>query len=298
VGQSKMDVISVSRRTDIPAFYSQWFINRIRKGWISFVHPFSQKEQFVSLSPRDVIALVFWSKNYGPLLSFLAELEDRGYYFYFHFTITGLPRALEPGAPSTEEAISQFRTIASRLSSLHIQWRFDPLVITEETDLSFEIRAFERIAAALEGYTYRCYISFVHLYQRVIRNFRKMSITFRDPEDNEKIELACRMAEVGKNYGIALYACCNDLLVNGQVHKAHCIDPEILLQITPHSIAHLKISPTRPQCGCLKSIDIGKYDSCPHGCLYCYANADKSIALKNYYKFLGSGSSFSEGRNL
>ncbi|GFP41993.1 hypothetical protein HKBW3C_01120, partial [Candidatus Hakubella thermalkaliphila] len=153
-----MDIISVSRRTDIPAFYSEWFINRIRKGWVSFIH----------------------------------------------------------------------------------------------------------------------------LYQRVIRNFRKMGLTFRDLEDNEKIELANRMAEVGKNYGITLYACCNDLLVDGQVRKAHCIDPEILLQITPHSIAHLKISPTRPQCGCLKSIDIGRYDSCPHGCLYCYANANKSIALKNY----------------
>lgn len=287
-----MDVISVSRRTDIPAFYSEWFMNCIRKGWVSFVHPFSKKEYFVPLSPHDVTALVFWSKNYGPLIPYLAELEDRGYYFYFHFTITGLPRALEPGASSTEEAISQFRTIATRLSPLHIQWRFDPIVITDEIDISFEIKTFERIAAALEGYTYRCYISFVHLYQRVTRNFRKRGITFRDLEDQEKIELANRISEVGKNYGIALYACCNDLLVDGQVHKAHCIDPEILLQITPHSITHLKISPTRPQCGCLKSIDIGRYDSCPHGCLYCYANANKSIVLKNYHRFLRSGDLF------
>jgi hypothetical protein len=294
-----MNIVSVSRRTDIPAFYSEWFMNRVRIGHLTVFHPYTKKEIAVSLAPEDVVAFVFWSKNYAPFLPYFDELIRRGYHFYCHFTITGLPKSIETTVIPTNIAIAQFKEIARILSPEHVQWRFDPIVITETTDLSFHKETFERIASALAGSTYRCYTSFMNPYDKALKNLKQASISVSNLPDEQKTLLAASLAEESEKYGITLYACSNDILVGGKVQKASCIDAQILQKITPHPIP-TQIVPTRPQCACIKSIDIGAYDTCPHGCLYCYANTNKSVALNRYKEhhsdsesLLISGGSFS-----
>lgn len=156
-----MKIVSVSRRSDIPAFYPDWFLSCLKKGEAVFRHPFSGKECRIDLRPAQVAAFVFWSKNYGGLMAYLPRLLDSGYRFYCHFTITGHPRLLEPGIIPLEEALSQFARLAALLSPLHIQWRFDPIVPSEEASLSHHLAKFERLAIALEAKTRRCYVSFL-----------------------------------------------------------------------------------------------------------------------------------------
>jgi hypothetical protein len=274
-------------------------MNRVRIGHLTVFHPYTKKEIAVSLAPEDVVAFVFWSKNYAPFLPYFDELIRRGYHFYCHFTITGLPKSIETTVIPTNIAIAQFKEIARILSPEHVQWRFDPIVITETTDLSFHKETFERIASALAGSTYRCYTSFMNPYDKALKNLKQASISVSNLPDEQKTLLAASLAEESEKYGITLYACSNDILVGGKVQKASCIDAQILQKITPHPIP-TQIVPTRPQCACIKSIDIGAYDTCPHGCLYCYANTNKSVALKRYKEhhsdsesLLISGDSFS-----
>ena len=276
-----MNIVSISRRTDIPAFYSKWFMNRVRIGHLTVFHPYTKKEISVSLVPENVAAFVFWSKNYAPLLLHFDELIRRGYHFYCHFTITGLPKSIETNVIPTNMAIAQFKEIAQRLSPEHVQWRFDPIVITEATGLNFHRETFEHIASALAGSTYRCYTSFMNPYGKALKNFKQAGISVDNLPDEQKALFAASLGEEAEKHGMTLYACSNNLLVGGKVQKASCIDAKILQKITPHPIP-IKIAPTRPQCACIKSIDIGAYDTCPHGCLYCYANTNKSVALKRY----------------
>jgi len=276
-----MNIVSVSRRTDIPAFYSEWFMNRVRIRHLTVCHPYTKKDIAVSLSPGDVVAFVFWSKNYAQLLPHFDELIRRGYHFYCHFTITGLPKSIETNVIPTDMAIAQFKEIARRLSPEHVQWRFDPIVITEATGLNFHKETFVRIAKALAGSTYRCYTSFMNPYGKALKNFKQAGISIGTLPDEQKVLFATSLAEEAEKYDMTLYACSNDILLGGKVQKASCIDAKILQKITPHPIS-AKIASTRPQCACIKSIDIGAYGTCPHGCLYCYANTNKSVALKRY----------------
>ncbi|MFQ6041654.1 MAG: DUF1848 family protein, partial [Candidatus Poribacteria bacterium] len=218
-----MNIVSVSRRTDIPAFYSEWFMNRVRVGHMTVFHPYTQKEIAVSLVPEDVVAFVFWSKNYAPLLPHFDELTRRGYHFYCHFTITGLPKSIETNVIPTDMAIAQFKEISQRFSPEHVQWRFDPIVITEATDLNFHKENFKRIASALTRSTYRCYTSFMHPYGRALRNFKQAGISVSNLPDEQKALFAASLSEEAGKYGMTLYACSNDILVGGKVQKASCI---------------------------------------------------------------------------
>lgn len=162
-----MKVISISRRTDIPAFYTEWLLNRINAGNVIYANPFSQEIHKVSLLPQDVIALVFWTKNAGPLIPHLKRLSDKGYSFYFHYTITGHPKGLERNVIPLEDAVKQFKTISRMYSRDHIQWRFDPIILTEGLDREYYPAIFEKIASSLDGFTYRCYTSFMVPYKKV-----------------------------------------------------------------------------------------------------------------------------------
>jgi hypothetical protein len=167
-----MNIISASRRTDIPAFYSQWLVNRLRAGFVRYPNPFSGEVYTVSLRPEDVHSIVFWSKHYAPLLPHLDELEEGDYRFYFHYTITGAPRTLEPHVPGWQQAVQVFRKLAERTSSRQVQWRFDPILFTHELGPAFYAARFRDVATALSGATERCYFSFAVFYGKVGRRLR------------------------------------------------------------------------------------------------------------------------------
>ena len=279
-------ILSASRRTDIPAFYAKWFIHRIREGIVEVRNPFRPDQVFeISLKPEEVGGIVFWTRNPVPLFPYLDELDDRGFRFYFHSTITALPAVFEPKIPPKADALAALRTLSRRYSPDHVQWRYDPLVISDRTDGAYHIRAFERMCEQLTGATKRCYFSFVDFYGKVKRAIPKFKertgIEIVEIPEEEKREIARRMADIAEGYGIGLYACCEDFLVDGRIQKAHCVDPEIL-EIVAEKPFPIKPRPTRPECGCYESRDIGAYDTCPGGCVYCYANTNKETAIKNF----------------
>ena len=278
-------IISVSRRTDIPAFYGDWFMGRLAEGFAGVVHPFGGQKYIVSLKPEDVVCFVFWSKNLSPFLEHLKTIEDMGYKFYFNYTVTGLPSVFESNVKK-KAAIESLKQLSKTYSPNHINWRFDPIIISSICDRDFYIRAFEELASEFAGYVERCYFSFVVRYGKVIRNFaefeKSQSLKIFDCSGNFRIDLANELAAIAARYGIRMFSCCGDYLVGDKIKKAHCIDGRVIEELFfPKGLSY-KHKPTRAECGCTQSTDIGTYDTCPHGCVYCYANTNKGRACKTF----------------
>jgi hypothetical protein len=270
-------VISASRRTDIPAFYPDWFVNRLKAGVVFVQHPYTRKPFRVSLRSEDVSAIVFWSKNYAPILNSLEFIEQTTKNLFFHFTITA-NKVLELRVPDFQDAVQDYIYLAKRYSSEQVIWRYDPICITDK--LSFEIfnEQFIQCADLLKGHARKCFISFVHPYKKVVNNLKKCSNhALLDLSPVDKREYALRLAARAKMYGIHLFACCNDYLVSEKIEKARCIDGHYLSSIFSAQIDTRSAS-SRKECACTKSIDIGAYDTCAHGCVYCYATTDKDKA--------------------
>jgi len=296
-------IISVSRRTDIPAFYGQWFMERVCQGFVGVVHPYGGRKFVVSLRPEDVSALVFWSKDFGPFLENLPRLEEMGYRFYFNYTITAVPGIFEANVDKSA-AIESLKRLSKMYSPQRINWRFDPIIVSETMGPDYWLAEFERLAAEFAGYVERCYFSFVKLYSKVKRNIDRLTGGCRlrviEPSSSLKIDLAGRLADVAERFGMRMFCCCDDELVGGKIQKAHCVDAELIDQLFPQQRCCAARKPTRPQCGCSESIDIGAYDTCPGGCIYCYANSDKKAAVANAARhdvrsaFLGCSISESE----
>ena len=296
-------IISVSRRTDVPAFYADWFMRRIREGFAGVVAPYGGKCYLVSLASQDVDCFVFWSKDFTPFVPHLDTLDRLGYRFYFNYTLTALPAVFESHVDK-EAALKTLKYLSEHYSPRHINWRFDPIILSSITGADFYLDAFERLAAQLAGRVERCYFSFVCEYEKVRRNLLQLltdkGISILQPPLEDKIALADRLAAIAERYGIRMYTCCGDYLLSDRIHKAHCIDGGIIEQLFfPQGFDH-KEKPTRKECGCTESIDIGTYDTCPHGCLYCYANANKAVATRVFDShdpdsaFLGYGKAQSD----
>ena len=270
-------VISASRRTDIPAFYSEWLLYRLAEGFCDVLHPYNRKLIRVPLKAADVGAIVFWSKNYGPLLPKLEQIERTTKNLFFHFTITG-NRDLELRVPDFRIAVKDYLHLAKRYSPDRLVWRFDPLCITDK--LSFEVheKRFAACAELLRGHAFSCIFSFAHPYRKMMHNLRKYtSHTLTEVLPEQQKAYADRLAARAARYGIRLLACCNDHLLSDTVGKARCIDGG-RLSLLFHAALDTRSAASRKECGCTRSIDIGAYDTCGHGCVYCYANTDQEKA--------------------
>lgn len=280
-----MPIISASRRTDIPASYPEWFINRIRAGYVRWLNPFSRAVYQVSLKPDDVSAIVFWSKNYLPLLPYLDELDAGGYPMVFHFTITGLPKVFEPRVPEIGELTECARILSERYGPDAVLWRYDPILISSVTDQRYHIDRFRELCTALEGSVTSCYFSFAVFYGKVLRNAEKLrsetGIVCADLPLDDRIALANTLADIAVDRGIQMRSCCGDYLLGEKIEKAHCVDAELLQRLFPDKVGQLSANPTRKECGCFESKDIGTYGTCPHGCVYCYANTNSEAAVKS-----------------
>lgn len=270
-------VISASRRTDIPAFYTDWFLNRLSAGFCEVVHPYTRKLFRVSLAPEDVAGIVFWSKNYAPLLPKLDAVEKVTKNLFFHFTITG-NADLELRVPDVREAVKDYLALATRYSPEHVIWRFDPLCITDKLSYEVHEERFAAIAEQLAGRAAACIISFAHPYRKMVRNMEQYTAhrpAALSPEEQKAY--AGRLALRAGQYGIRLFACCNDHLLSDRIGKARCIDGPRLSLLFGAAL-DTRPAASRRECGCTRSIDIGAYDTCGHGCVYCYANTDQEKA--------------------
>ena len=280
-------IISVSRRTDVPAFYGDWFMRRLEGGFVGVVNPFGGRKYIVSLMREDVVCFVFWSKNFNPFLENLKVIDEMGYKFYFNYTITTLPGVFESNV-ERQAALEGLKQLSKTYSPRHINWRFDPIIISSVCDRDFYIRTFEEVASEFEGLVERCYFSFVTEYGKVKHNFQELEKTagvkITNCSENFKIDLANELSEIAKRHGMWMFSCCGDYLVNGGIQKGHCIDGSVIESLFfPEGLAY-KEKPTRAECGCTESSDIGTYDTCPHGCVYCYANVNKHRAVKSFGK--------------
>jgi hypothetical protein len=282
-----MHVISASRRTDIPAFYAEWFMNRIRAGRVGVRAPFGGRSFEISLIPDDVIAVMFWTKNAGPLLTRFDELTRQGYDFGFLYTVNNYPESLEPHVPDLRKTIETISGIASRYSPQIIRWRYDTIVLSDVITPEWHVENFTKLCDTLAPYTDECIFSFCDYYKKTVRNMEQFVPSYRIPDEIESKELAEKLGEIACEHGIRFASCAHDFLLSDHVHKAACIDFKFLSRIVKDerklaAAAKLKPAPTRKECGCLASRDIGAYDTCVHGCFYCYANANFNAAKKNY----------------
>lgn len=274
-----MPVVSVSRRTDIPAFYTEWFINRIHDGYVLYPLPWSDKLKHLKLSPENVNCFVFWSKNYVNLIPYLKLLDSKGYHYYFHFTVNNYPQHIEENVINLEQSVNQFKKLVEHTSSDHVLWRYDPIITTKDFNANFHLYNFETIASQLNGLTKRCYIEFVDLYRKVEINFKKHNVAYVPYTQDQKFQLVNKMANIAKKYGITMYSCCDYSIAKENIQRATCIDAELIYKLTGKA-PNIPKAPTRKECGCYQSVDIGEYGSCLHGCLYCYANDNSATAEK------------------
>ena len=271
-------IVSVSRRTDVPALYADWFSNRLAAGRVSWRNPFNRRLYTLSLEPNLVSAFVFWSKNFTPFLPIIPRLEDMGYASVFHFTITGLPSIFEPRLPPLEERIAAFGELARFVGQDRIFWRYDPILLSDITGETYHKAKFHDLCGALEGLTSRCYVSFPSLYAKVRRGFsrllEKQGLRVIDPTTAARKKLLHELAEIAARRRIRLYACCSPELVDRTILPAACIDAEAMRHLFPERRIRAGRNPTRKGCGCSQSKDIGEYNTCTHGCVYCYANSN------------------------
>jgi hypothetical protein len=274
-------IISASRRTDIPAFYSDWLLNRLRAGFALVRNPFNPRQvSRVVLDPQRVDCLVLWTKNPAPLMQHLDEIDRLGYHYYFQFTLTGYGLPLEPQVPDQARLIATFRRLAARIGPERVLWRFDPIVCTPTQPPDQVVGRFARLAKQLHGYTCRCTISFLSLYAKCRRNLRGIPLTPLD--DLEKCSLGQRLAAVAGQYNIRLCSCCDPVLTDqAGIESAHCIDGALLAELLGTPVHIQQDRGQRPGCGCAASVDIGAYDTCAHGCRYCYANTSPQAVLRN-----------------
>lgn len=280
-------IISASRRTDIPAFYTGWFMNRIRAGTCSVPNPFNPAQvSHVSLKPEDVDIIVFWTRHARPLLPHLKELDERGYRYYFLYTLLNNPPQLDPGTPPIQKSIQAFRQLADRIGPEKVIWRYDPIVFTNVTRPDFHLRNYERISKDLKGYTFRSVISFVDIYRksgRRLQELEKQGIRLLGPANKELGDFMLALVSVAREHGKEIVTCAEkqDLLPYG-VRAGQCIGDHYIAETFGLEVPGRKDPSQRKDCRCVVSKDIGMYESCLYGCLYCYATTSLERARANY----------------
>jgi hypothetical protein len=265
-------------------------MNRIRAGYCAVPNPFNRKQVSpISLTPEDVEVIVFWTRNPKPLLSSLPELDELGYKYYFQFTLMNNPSFIETNKVSLSAAIKTFQELANLIGSERVMWRYDPIVFSEDTDVDFHIEQYSDIAEQLSGYTGRCAISFVDSYGKNkgrLKNIEiEKDISFYNFEDMPKVfsHFLPSIGEIASEYKMQLFSCAEpDDLESYGINHGKCIDDDYIEEVFGIEVGHQKDSGQREVCGCVKSRDIGMYDSCLFGCQYCYATTSFDKARENH----------------
>ena len=273
-------ILSVSRRTDIPALYSDWFLERIRAGYVYVPNPMNAHQiGKVPLSPDVVDCIVFWSKNPAPLLPRLKELEK--YHYYFQFTLNAYGQDLERNLPSIEARIDTFLKLSETVGPDRVIWRYDPIIISEKYPVDFHEEAFLRIAEKIGPHTGSCVISFVDSYGKLDRAFMENGI--EETAETTMYRLASGFSRICAKYEISLETCAEKIdLSQFGIGHSHCIDRNRIEKILGKPIESGKDKNQREECGCIASVDVGMYNTCTNGCAYCYANYNRDLTKRNH----------------
>lgn len=279
-------IISASRRTDIPAFYSKWFMNRVRSGFLLARNPYNANQvRRVSLTPENVDAIVFWTRNPEKIMKNLNELDQLGFRYYFQYTITGYPRTIEAAVPKPYVAIRTFCELSELIGRRKVIWRYDPILLSNQVDLNEHKRLFSKIASLLAGKTDQVVISFADIYSKTRRNLEKVpGLIYSDlASDAEKLlELSHFMHETASAFDMKINSCAEHVDTSSAgIANGKCIDDRLIKDLFGIQLDSKKDQGQREACGCIKSIDIGMYNTCLHECSYCYATFNKDVVVKN-----------------
>lgn len=273
-------IINTGCRTDIPAFYAKWLMNRIREGYVLVRNPYNPNQVTkYNLSPSVVDCLAFCTKNPEPMLTYLDELDK--YKQYWFVTITPYGKDIEPNVPDKSKVMQSFKKLSNHIGIDSIGWRYDPIFIGNGFDVNKHLEYFEKIAKELKGYTHNCTISFLDLYEKVKRN----APNIKPPTKEEQIEIAKAFSRIGKENDMVIHACCEKTYLSQYGLQCNgCMSQEIVEKAINNTLQPPKRKNLRQECNCLMGNDIGAYNTCGHLCKYCYANANKKFVIENMKK--------------
>ena len=277
-------IISVSRRTDIPAFYSEWFYNRLEQGFVLVKKQVGAKTaKKVLLGVKDVLCFVFWTKNPGPMIDKLDVLDDYGYQYYFQFTLTPYGRDIESNLPRKEKIIQTFIKLSEKIGKEKVIWRYDPILLNHEINVDYHKRYFAEFAEKLYGFTEKCIISFIDSHQ--ISKDNKQRLKLVKISDETMKELGKIIYQTGKKYDMTIETCAEKIdLTQTGIAPAKCIDDKLTGKILDRKLSIGKDRSQRKLCKCVASIDIGTDNTCLHECLFCYATKNKALARFNNHR--------------
>ena len=269
-------IVSASRRTDIPCYYAEWFFQRLKEGYVYVRNPMNHHQvSQVSLSPDVVDGIVFWTKNPAPMLNSLDLLRD--YTFYFQFTLNPYGKDIERNIPSKNDVvIPVFQKLSSEVGKERVVWRYDPILLSEKYTMEYHRKYFSLMADRLADYTEKCTVSFIDLYKNIRRGIASLSIIA--PSQAQIHDLMGAFSEIAKEHGVYIDTCAEEIDLSGLgIGHASCIDKERLERIGNYKLDVANDKNQRMACGCVTSVDIGAYNTCKNGCVYCYANFNKTL---------------------
>ena len=274
-------VLNTGSRTDIPAYYSKWFYNRIREGFVLVRNPYypSQVTRYL-LDPEKIDVMIFCTKNLQPMFgdadSFKALLSTFDTFWFV--TVTPYGTDIEPFVPPAEHVIRSFQKLSEQTGKQRISWRYDPIFVTEKYSVAYHIRQFASMAKVLSRYTGQCVVSFIDLYEKTRKNFRGV----RGVTHEEQEQLIGAISNIAQEYGMQIHLCCeNERLIRKNVDADGCMSKAVLEKALGCKLVVPQKKMAREACTCLLGADIGAYNTCGHGCLYCYANYDRETVLSN-----------------
>jgi hypothetical protein len=263
-------IISASRRTDIPAFFGIWFMNRIRGKNVLVRNPMNPGQiSRIALDPEHVDCIVFWTKNAKNFIRHLDELEKAGYRYYFQYTLNCYGNDIEKNIDA-ESAAEAFTALSGLIGKKKVIWRYDPVIVNDKYGAKYHEENFKRLCARLSGFTERCVISFVDAYGFLADAFRVHNI--KELTESQIHEIADGISKTAEEYGISITSCCEKIdLSEYHIGRNKCVDNELINELFGLNIRYKKDTGQRRECGCCASRDIGTYNSCLHDCVYCYA---------------------------
>jgi DNA repair photolyase len=302
-------IVSASRSTDIPAFYADWFVNRWQKGYVRWKNPFNGLYSYVSF--QNTRAVVFWSKNPRPMLKHIGFLDDNIKNYYFQFSINDYrEEGFEKNVPNLEKRIDTFKILSEKIGREKVIWRFDPLLLTDKIDVPELFERVKNIGDQLQNHTNKLVFSYadIKVYSKVAANLKKERVPYREFSSESMIEFAKGLQKLNKTWGFELATCAEIVpLEKYGIQHNKCIDDDLLIRLFSHDAKlmdflgvefvqlglfgasqevvkqrNLKDKGQRELCGCIVSKDIGQYNTCPHECIYCYANTSKDAAMSNF----------------
>lgn len=286
-------IISASRATDVPAFYADWFFDRLGKGYVRWRNPFNGKDSYVSFANTRFV--VFWSKNPAPLIPHLHILRESGIGCYVQYTLNDYEDdGFEANVPALQHRIDTFKCLVDTLGEGSVVWRFDPLILTDTVSEESLLEKIVNIAERLHCYTEKLVFSFADIasYKKVGKNLIKAGIKYKEWDNESMLSFANKLSKLNASWGLRL-ATCSESIALEQFNIGHnrCIDPELIARLAPNDAVLQNFlfnarndGGQRKHCGCILSKDIGAYNTCPHGCAYCYANTTPQSALANYHR--------------